>query len=189
VFVPTRFLQPEKERSGVVQADLAPEQVKASPVITAAAAVPRRDELKVIQYYELPVYWRLTERPEADGHGTEGIDPPVLRSVRELIGYPVQARDGAAGKLDDLLVEDISWSIAYAVIAGMADQPPERSVLIPLGWLDRVDWAARTVHLALARETVQQSPVWDASAPVTRVLEERVTRYYARSSSPHHLTK
>ena len=47
--------------------------------------------------------------------GDDSVDPH-LRSVKEITGYHIQARDGEIGHVDDVVLEDKSWVIRYLVV-------------------------------------------------------------------------
>lgn len=104
---------------------------------------------------------------------------PSLRSADEVIGYYIEARDGDIGHVEDLLVEDEAWTIRYLVI-DTRNWLPGRKVLVSPQWLDRVDWASRTVSVDLPRNEIQASPEYDPSATVDRRFEESLHRHYRR---------
>jgi hypothetical protein len=102
-----------------------------------------------------------------------------LRSTREVIGYHIQARDGEIGHVEDFIADDQTWAIQYMVV-DTRNWLPGRKVLIAPAWIEKVDWLERLVHVDLLRETIQNSPEFDPSAPVNRAYEVRLYDYYGR---------
>jgi len=183
VFVPPRAFQVSDWRSGIMRTDLTREQIKGSPAIDAARPVSRHHEMAIIQYYEMPVYWRIAARAavsvpafpeEATG---AAVKYPTLHSIREIFGCPVKGRGGEIGVLDDILIDETSWAVTYAVV-NTGGGPAGRKVLVSPRWLARVDWATPTICVVFARQTVRQSPAYDPLLPVTRSFEEKLFDYY-----------
>jgi hypothetical protein len=183
VFVPPCVFQVSDWCSGIMRTDLTREQIKRSPAIDVARPLSRRQEMAIIQYYEMPVYWRMAARAAVSVSGFPGkaagaaVGYPALHSTREIFGCPVKGRDGEIGVLEDLLIDEVSWAVIYAVVntgVGAVD----RKVLLPPRWVERVDRGTPTVCVALARQTVTQSPAYDPLLPVTRIVEEKLFDYY-----------
>jgi hypothetical protein len=108
---------------------------------------------------------------------------PHLRSSKEVLGYRIQASDGEVGSLENLIVDDESWNIRYLVInIGVRSLPslPGKKVLVAPAWIEAVAWEAKTVHVGLRRDTIQDSPSFDPGAPVNREYEVRLYDYHGR---------
>ena len=86
-------------------------------------------------------------------------DNPHLRSAQEVIGYRVQARDGQAGSVEDFLVSDETWHIQFMVDTGM--WLAGRKVLTALQWVEQISEPEETVTMALAQDTIGNSPEYD----------------------------
>lgn len=80
-----------------------------------------------------------------------------LYSARAVVGLRVEARDGAAGCVADILVDDEHWTIDY-LIAEMASARGRRQVLVPLDWVGPLDVANGAVYLRRTREQLHCSP-------------------------------
>jgi len=78
-----------------------------------------------------------------------------LYSARAVVGLRVEARDGMAGRVADILVDDQHWTIDY-LIADMV--PPRRQVLVPLDWVGPLDAARGTLYLRRTRQELHGSP-------------------------------
>lgn len=79
-----------------------------------------------------------------------------LRSGLAVIGYGIEARDGAIGEVQDLTVDEETWAIRDVVVdtlkwwpGGLVHVHPE--------YVERIDPRGRTVHLLLTRDEVKLS--------------------------------
>lgn len=103
----------------------------------------------------------------------------TLRSVDSLVNIPAACVDGELGKVTDFLFDDEKWGIRYLVVdAG--------------GWFEDKQVLISPAHLARPRETagdgkfpviltkrqVQESPLLDSDAPVSRQYELEHSRYH-----------
>jgi hypothetical protein len=82
---------------------------------------------------------------------------PHLRSSDVVIGYTVQALDGPAGRLSDLVLDGHTWTIRRLVVDTGKHLPGPRVLLLPhaVNW---IEWPFRRIHVGLTRETVRRSP-------------------------------
>jgi len=153
---------------------LTAEHVKDSPPLESDLPVSRQKEIELATYYSWGVYWANIEHgPDQD----EG--DPNLRSTRNVSGYYIQATDGEIGHVEDFIVDDADWEIRYLVV-DTRNWLPGRQVIIPPGWAQSIQWEARRVEVALARETIENSPEYDPNTPINRQYEEVFYDYYGR---------
>jgi hypothetical protein len=103
-----------------------------------------------------------------------------LRSTDEVTGYHIEAADGEIGHVKDFIVDDETWAIRYLEI-DTRNWLPGKKVLLSPQWINNVSWPQSKVYVDLTRETIQNSPEWDDTIPVTREYEYRLHEYYARS--------
>jgi hypothetical protein len=82
---------------------------------------------------------------------------PHLRSVEEVTGYHIQARDGQIGHVEDYIVDDETWEIHYMVV-DTRNWLPGRKVLVSPTWIEDVAWFMREISVDLKRETIKHSP-------------------------------
>lgn len=101
----------------------------------------------------------------------------MLRSLKELLGYQISAKDDQIGKVHNFLFDDENWRIRYMVV----DTGPwiiGRKVLISLEALGQPVWESKTFPVDLTREQVKNSPDVDLAKPVSRQFEERLHKHY-----------
>lgn len=109
----------------------------------------------------------------------EEVDPH-LRSVREVMGYDIQARDGEIGHVEDFIIDDERWLVQYMAV-DTRDWLPGKKVIVALEWIKDIDWLERDVMMDLKRETIKNSPEYDASRPLSRDYEATLYDHYGRS--------
>jgi uncharacterized protein YrrD len=175
--------------------ELTTEQVEHSPEISTEEPVSRQMEMDLHTYYGWTPYWRgglpplglgaaaaaqvIAGQAEEKGEQEEKDEDPHLRSTREVIGYHIQARDGEIGHIDDFIIDVETWHLRYLVI-DTRNWLPGKKVLVSPAWAEEVDWATRMVSIDLKRETIKDSPEFDASMPVEREYEDRLHDHYER---------
>jgi sporulation protein YlmC with PRC-barrel domain len=99
-----------------------------------------------------PAEATLTGEGEAKPEGGD----PHLRSGTEVIGYGIEARDGAIGEVQDFVVDEDTWAIRDVVVDTMRWWPGGHVRVHP-EYVERIDWNERKVHLRLTREQVKLS--------------------------------
>ena len=101
----------------------------------------------------------------------------MLWAASDLVGYKIEATDGAIGSVEDFLFDDRRWTIRWAVI-DTGDWLPGRAVLLPPSQLVRPDPQRRVLKVALTRAQVENSPDFSTDPPVNRQHEELLYNYY-----------
>ena len=101
----------------------------------------------------------------------------MLRSLKDLEGYGVSAKDGVLGSVADFLLDDEGWGCRYLVVHA-GGFFAERDVLISPMAFRQVDWEERLFHLDLTRAKIEASPSADLDLPVSRQHERDYFRYY-----------
>ena len=102
---------------------------------------------------------------------------PHLRSVAEVTGYHVQARDGAIGHVEDILVDSTGWGLRYLIV-DTKNWWFGKHVLISPYAVTRIDWPDRQVLLDIDRDKVKASPPWDPIDEIDEAYERRLHDHY-----------
>jgi hypothetical protein len=172
---------------------LTKDQIKSAPPIDADAPVSRQFEIALNKYYDWGHYWggpsvwgehaypRLLHRAEADRRVPQKSDnDPNLRSVKEVLGYHIQASDTDIGHIDDFIVDQDSWIIRYLVIDTSNWMPASKKVLVAPAWVDFVDWKRSKVLVDMTSSQIKNSPEFDPTLPVNRSYEVTLYDFYGR---------
>jgi hypothetical protein len=101
----------------------------------------------------------------------------MLRSVKDLEGCAIGARDGTIGHVDDLYFDDEAWVIRYLVVDTGA-WLVGRDVLISPYSVGTPDWGGKVLPVTITREQVKHSPPIETEKPVSRQHEMTYLGYY-----------
>lgn len=101
----------------------------------------------------------------------------MLRKVKELKGYSLQATDGDLGKVKDVFFDDEKWTIRYLVVE-TGSWLSSRRVLISPYSIDGVNPDDNSISVRLTQQQVKDSPDIDTHQPVSRQMEGEFSRYY-----------
>jgi len=181
------------------------EQVRNSPGIDSHKPISRQYEESYLGYYKYPLYWAgeglwgannypgtLPEGLASEPHRNYdsylrvptkrgGGSDPHLRSCQAVTGYHIRAKDGEIGHVQGFLVDDSTWSIRYLIV-NTSNWWMGHQVLVSPEWIKDVDWAESVVTIDLDRQSIRQSPAYDAAAPLAREAEGALYSHYNRTS-------
>lgn len=101
----------------------------------------------------------------------------MLRSVKELFNFILQAEDGEIGRCKDFLFDDTFWTIRY-MVADTGKWLPGRKVLVSPISLGEPGWINRRLSVMLTRQQIEDSPPLDTDAPVSRQFEIKWFAYH-----------
>ena len=101
----------------------------------------------------------------------------MLRSLKELYNYALQAEDGDIGRCKDFLFDDGRWTVRY-MVADTGKWLPGKKVLISPVSLGTPIWASRNFTVRLTKKQIESSPGLDEHAPVSREYEKRWMDHY-----------
>ncbi|MHB8580839.1 MAG: PRC-barrel domain-containing protein [Ignavibacteriaceae bacterium] len=102
----------------------------------------------------------------------------MYRSINDLVGYTISAKDGELGKVNEFYFDDVTWSIRYLVVE-TGNWLSERKVLIPHAALGITDWKSRTFKVGITMEQVRNSPDIETEKTVSRQHEIELFKHYA----------
>jgi hypothetical protein len=170
VLVPTTVFGRPKRRSRIIPVVMVKDQIRRSPALSEDQPVSR-------QYIDPPedheVEWHpagaVGARPAQGGDRAGG--DPHLRSVREVVGYGVRTSDGREGRVFNLIVDDASWVVHFAVI-NTGKWLAGRRVMISTARVARIDWENFVVNVRLECKEAEELPDYDNEESVNTALEE-----------------
>src|SRR5262245_22939866 len=104
----------------------------------------------------------------------------MLRSVRNLLGHRMSAKDGDIGRCVDLLVDRETWSARYLVVEAGPWLSGRRLIMSPFA-LSKAEWTTRRMALDNSRAQVKTAPVLELDGLLTREHEIDLFRHYGWS--------
>lgn len=173
------------------------QQIEDSPPLDSDAPVSRRYERTYHDFFTTHYYWTgealwgnypfpgmtVPSDPEPPAEppevAEENPDEIHLRSMREVTGYKVAAKDGEAGRIVDFVADDTTWALRFAVVE-WSRLPVSRKVLVAVDWIEELSWVDRQLRVDISVEQIEGAPEFDPGAPVNEKLETVVYDYYGR---------
>ena len=112
----------------------------------------------------------------AETEAVEGGDPN-LRSVVEVIGYHIHARDGDIGHVENFMLDKDDWRLGYLVV-DTKNWLPGRRVMIAVEAVTSVEWTDRHIRLDITRDQVRTSPLWNPLASFSELEKTHLDKHY-----------
>jgi hypothetical protein len=181
-------------------------QVQDSPDVAADLPVSRHLEAHVYNYYDWNPYWRSGFSSMANAVGTPVYMPRTddvgprsqdggtdavpddgdehLRSVMAVIGYHMEALDGAIGHAEDFIVDDSDWYVHYITVDTKNWLPGQRVVISP-ELIREIDWISRSVFLKANRKKIEDSPPYDPNMTQDGGFNDQFKKYFGLSMMDH----
>jgi len=178
---------------GLLPVSLSRKQIEDSPPIDEDQPVSRRAQSQLGAYYNWGAYWAgalgagqagapLSPPGQSADEAAQEAAPETeadihLRSLREVIGYTIQAKDGEIGQVSDFMIQVDEWALRYMVV-GTRKWLPGRKVLVSPAWIKELDWLQAHVVVDLPLDSIRNAPEFDPSAPPQREYEARLHKHY-----------
>ena len=101
----------------------------------------------------------------------------MLRSVKELENYQIDATDGLIGHVKDVFFDDEARAIRYFVVDTGTWLSSRKVLISPIG-LNHTNWKEKTLSVATTKEQVKNSPHINTDIPVSRQHEIQHLGHY-----------
>lgn len=164
--------------------DLSREQIKNSPPVNTELPVSRHYEEKYYAYYGWQPYWGIGPLPTISTplvvNKPEKPEHPNLRSSNEVGGYHIHAQDDQIGRVEDFLLEEGTWAIAYLEIA-TGTWLTGKKVLISPSWIQKVDWAKKQVTVNVTADLIKSAPEYDAAKGASSDYRAALHKHYGKA--------
>ncbi|HEX5368908.1 MAG TPA: PRC-barrel domain-containing protein [Dehalococcoidia bacterium] len=162
-----------------IDLNLTKQKIKDAPGLEADLPVSRQLEAQYYDYYAWPYYWtgpyswgtgwvpQLSPNSHVDSvqeelnAHLEAEQDDYLHSFNVANGYTVEARDGAMGDIEDMLMDDESWAIRYVVV-DTSKLLPSKDVLISPKSIRDVDFRKSAITLDLTKDELKGKPVFNS---------------------------
>jgi hypothetical protein len=97
----------------------------------------------------------------------------MQKTLSQLKGFTIGAKDGDIGAVDDTLFDDSLWTVRYLVVDTTKWLPGRQVVISPVA-VGKMDWDEKRVPVSLSKEQVEKSPDLDSK----HLSREHERRYY-----------
>jgi sporulation protein YlmC with PRC-barrel domain len=101
----------------------------------------------------------------------------MKRSLKEILGYTVEAQDGTNGTVKDFLFDEKNWIIRY-LEADLGKIFSGRKVLIPKMSLQEPDWAHQQFLVKLTKSDIEKCPELSENLPISTKYEQKLNKHY-----------
>jgi hypothetical protein len=101
----------------------------------------------------------------------------MLRSLKQILGYQLMAKDKNLGKVMDFYFDDQFRTVRY-LVADTGTWLPGRRVLIAPASVGEPVWVEQLVPLDLTSQEIENSPGIQEDLPISMRKEAELARYY-----------
>jgi sporulation protein YlmC with PRC-barrel domain len=101
----------------------------------------------------------------------------MLRSLKNVFGYSIQAEDGEIGQVRNFYFDEKDWEIRYLIV----ETGPwilGRKVLIMPDVLGKPNWAEKNFPVNLTRSQIKDSPDIKTALPISRQQQIALHEYF-----------
>jgi hypothetical protein len=176
---------------------LSRENIKNSPLLEEHKPLSMQYETELFNYYGYGHYWMgsglwgaytnpaplitaktLREERSGGSDQDDSAEERHLRSTEEVKGYDINAIDGAIGHVEDFILNDDDWSVAYIVVDTHNWLPIGRKVLIAPDWLHSVNWVDRALSVNLTEQKIKDSPEYNPEEFINPDYENTLHKFF-----------
>ena len=175
---------------------LTKDQIRRAPPIEAAKPLSREYEEAYFRHFQWAPYWEpgstewasavpFPETPPMPIDTTLPADAPKnphLRSSGEITGYNIQAINGPVGHVEDLVVDDDTWTVRYLEV-DTRNWLPGKKVLLQTMRIDHIGWAESSVAVMLSKQAIESAPTYDPSKLITPSYEVQLFKHYGSQAA------
>jgi len=106
------------------------------------------------------------------------VSDTLLWQWADIKGLSLHAEDGPVGEVVDLLFDDRTFKVRWAVV-DTGSWLPGRKVLLPPATLSAIDFEGRSLRADVSRSAVERAPDLSAHEPVSRQHEADLFAHYS----------
>lgn len=103
----------------------------------------------------------------------------ITQNLIDLIGRPIRARDGEIGKCQDVLFDDVQWTVRYLVVETGGWLSSRKIVITPHFLVEQnvVD-SEGFITVKLTKRQIENSPFLEIHEPISQQYEKAMAQYY-----------
>lgn len=158
---------------GDIHVSLSREKIKSAPSTDTNLPVSREFERTYYDFMGYAHYWvgprawaefafpsALADvKPENDKLSAEqGEHKNHLRSTKEVTDYGIFGVDGAKGHVEDFIIDNYSWMIAFIVVDTRDWLPGGKKVLLKPQQLDDISWTDQALKCSFSIDALKSLP-------------------------------
>ncbi|MGE5309243.1 MAG: DUF2934 domain-containing protein [Deltaproteobacteria bacterium] len=152
------------------------EMIKNSPQVNTRRPVSSQQQHILDRYYS----WHLSTIPELNEQVFEGpFAAANLHSALDIAGYHLKTRDGEIAAVEDFIIDDQGWTVAFLVLQAGLWLPGKRFLLDP-HWVDEIDWPEKRLNADVSADKIRTSPDYDPSMVITPELACTVHQHFGQ---------
>jgi hypothetical protein len=164
-----------------IEVNLTKQLIKDSPTIEDDKTVSRAFEELYFKYFGYGYYWTgpgawgeyayptylaqpVSVPSVAELESIDFTESPKgnhLRSIEELQGYHIKAKNGSFGQIHDLILDSENWEIPLIVVDTHQLLPGGKKVLIAPKHIDAINWLEQNISCHLSEEDIKHCPEYD----------------------------
>lgn len=95
----------------------------------------------------------------------------MLRALKAIINYRIQATDGEIGHLREVHFDDVTWAVRYLIVDTGKWLPGKKVHLSTMACDGQPKWNERTIPVLFNKQMIKLSPDIDSDKPVSRQKE------------------
>ena len=95
----------------------------------------------------------------------------MTRSLKECLGFELEAEDGPIGTVDDLTFDDRTWAVRH-LVATAGSWILGRQVVLRQEYLGSLDTLNRRIPISLTKDQIKDAPGSETAKPVSRHQQE-----------------
>jgi sporulation protein YlmC with PRC-barrel domain len=150
----------------VLRVELSRSQIEGAPGIDADPPVSKLMRLahqrQYVHPYTGPFLWGMLQpqspaEREAARQAEQRAERSHVRSGKEVAGYRIRAADGELGHVEDVVVDDASWTIT-GMIVDTKSWLPGGHVVVPPSAVVGIDALRKEVSVRLRRDELKRAP-------------------------------
>lgn len=164
--VPSSCLQQLNPDNHTLEVHVNRSRMAASPDLDLTKRIERKDEQALYDNYGWPPYWLQDEQDVTPTGILSGeperlsmfepaeFDSTELQRVTETVGdYAVHTLEGELGVLQDVLINDRTWTITRLAVDVSEKREP---VLVETDRVREIDWITKEIYVSLTKEELPE---------------------------------
>jgi len=177
---PEAFGKPDYEMKKF-PVQLTKDQIKQCPCAEEHRPVAREHEFELNECYGWKIYWAqgplILDPAKVEPELEEYEGEPHLRSISEVTGYHIHAKDGDIGHIEDFIFDDESWKIRYIEI-DIHNLLPGKKVVFSPEWIEECNCHDKKVMMRVLAEDIKKSPGYHGLSSIDADYENRLFEHY-----------